>query len=335
MPTLDLQPLAGARFGRHVRVRDAHASADAIETLEAEAEALTGAFYEGHGFLLLTGLDVISSDPSQLVRLSRLFGPEVEDYTKTGSALTRVHPQVPEILVISNKAPMNQAPPARPTPPLTADGALPVQFPQRRGWHTDQSFRRPPPDISLFYCVEPAPIDQAQTLYADGISAYEGLSDAMKARIAGIEALHVQPGTGRSEVAVRAGETPQPLGPLQQPQRQPLVRVHPVTGQKALYLCESGQLDWIEGPIIGMEKGPDGAGAALVYELMSHFTSPPFTYVQEWRAGDLVVYDNRCTIHSATWFDGDSHERVMWRTTVRGNPGPEYADEPPSWLPAA
>ncbi|MFX4222582.1 MAG: TauD/TfdA family dioxygenase [Thalassobaculum sp.] len=68
---------------------------------------------------------------------------------------------------------------------------------------------------------------------------------------------------------------------------------------------------------------------------MSHFTSRPFTYVQEWRTGDLVIYDNRCTIHSATWFDGDAVDRVMWRTTVRGNPGPEYADEQPSWLPAA
>jgi taurine dioxygenase len=48
-----------------------------------------------------------------------------------------------------------------------------------------------------------------------------------------------------------------------------------------------------------------------------------------------VIYDNRCTIHSATWFDGDAVDRVMWRTTVRGNPGPEYAAEAPSWLPAA
>lgn len=335
MSKLDLQPLAGANFGRHVRVNDAKSDAEVIEALEAEAETLLKAFYDGHGFMLLTGLDSMARDPMHLVRLSRLFGPEVEDYRKTGMTLDRVHKEVPEILVISNAAPMNQTPPARPEPPLTADGKLPVQFPHRRGWHTDQSYRRPPPDISLFYCVKPAPIDQAQTLYADGISAYEALSDEMKARIEGVDALHVQPGSGRSEVAVKAGETPKPLGPLQQPQRQPLVRVHPVTGQKALYLCESGQLDWIDGPIAGMEKGPDGDGARLVYELMGHFTSAPYTYVQEWRAGDLVIYDNRCTIHSATWFDGDAVSRVMWRTTVRGNPGPEYSDEAPSWLPAA
>lgn len=335
MSKLDLQPLAGAGFGRHVRVKDAKTDAEVIEALEGEADTLLTAFYDGHGFMLLTGLHSMARDPSQLVRLSRLFGPEVEDYTKTGMILDRVHKEVPEILVISNAAPMNQKPPARPQPALTDDGALPVQFPHRRGWHTDQSYRRPPPDISLFYCVHPAPIDQAQTLYADGISAYEALSEEMKARIEGVEALHVQPGTGRAELAVRAGETPKPLGPLQQAQRQPIVRTHPVTGQKALYLCESGQLDWIEGPIVGMEKGVDGDGARLVYELMSHFTSRPFTYVQEWRTGDLVIYDNRCTIHSATWFDGDAVARVMWRTTVRGNPGPEYADEQPSWLPAA
>lgn len=335
MPSLDIQPLPGATFGRKVGVAGARTDAEVIEALEADADALLKAFYEGHGFMLLTGLESMTREPSQLVRLSRLFGPEVEDYRRTGMTLDRVHQEVPEILVISNSPPMNQKPPARPEPALTADGRLPVQFPHRRGWHTDQSYRRPPPDISLFLCVHPAPIDQAQTLYADGVGAYQALPEATKARIDGVEALHVQPGTGRSELAVRAGETPKPLGPLQQPQRQPLVRVHPVTGEKALYLCESGQLDWIEGPIVGMEKGPDGDGAALVYELMSHFTGAPFTHVQEWRAGDLVIYDNRCTIHSATWFDGDAVSRVMWRTTVRGNPGPEYAEETPSWLPAA
>ena len=221
MSKLDLQPLAGANFGRHVRVTSATTDAEVIEALEAEADTLLSAFYDGHGFMLLTGLDSMARDPSQLVRLSRLFGPEVEDYTKTGMILDRVHKEVPEILVISNAAPMNQKPPARPEPALTADGKLPVQFPHRRGWHTDQSYRRPPPDISLFYCVKPAPIDQAQTLYADGISAYEALSDEMKARIEGVDALHIQPGSGRSEVAVKAGETPKPLGPLQQPQRQP------------------------------------------------------------------------------------------------------------------
>ena len=84
-----------------------------------------------------------------------------------------------------------------------------------------------------------------------------------------------------------------------------------------------------------MEKGPHGDGAKLVYELMSHYTDPRFVHVQDWSAGDLIVYDNRCTIHSATWFDADAHSRRMWRTTVRGNPGAMYAGEARSWLAAS
>lgn len=94
-------------------------------------------------------------------------------------------------------------------------------------------------------------------------------------------------------------------------------------------------MDWIDGPFEGLEPGPDGEGARLLYDLMRHYTQPRCVYVHEWRAGDLIIYDNRCTIHAATWFDADRHERVMWRTTIRGNPGAEYAGEAPSWLPRA
>ena len=92
-------------------------------------------------------------------------------------------------------------------------------------------------------------------------------------------------------------------------------------------------MDWIEGPLVGMEPGPDGGGAALLYELMSHLTQRRFTYAHDWDAGDIVIYDNRSLAHSATWFDATRHDRLMWRTTVTGNPGPEYAGEKRSWIP--
>ena len=63
---------------------------------------------------------------------------------------------------------MNRLPPKRPEPPLTADGKLPVQYPHRKGWHTDQSYRRPPPDISLFFAVAPVARDQDQAWRAEG-----------------------------------------------------------------------------------------------------------------------------------------------------------------------
>jgi taurine dioxygenase len=267
-----------------------------------------------------------------LVRLSEFFGPEVEDYRRTLTRAEAIHAGVPEIMLVQSVPPTSRKPPPLPDPPLTADGKIPVQYPHRRGWHTDQSYRRPPPDISLFYAVVPVPKGQGQTMFANGIAAYAALSPAQKARIDGVMGLHVQPGSGRSRDAVRNGETPRPLARHERSQAQPLVRIHPVSGKPALYMCEYGQMDWVDGPIVGMEPGPDGAGARLLDELMAHLTQRQFVYVHEWDPGDLVIWDNRCLVHAATWFDAASHERVMWRTTVHGNPGAAYAGERKSWL---
>jgi taurine dioxygenase len=327
-----VEPLPGARFGARVQLDGSERIESAIAALEAQPEALPTALYAHDGLLLLPGLEELADAPALLVRLSRLFGPEVEDYRETFTARGNIHPDVPQIFVVSNRPPTGRQPPPRPQPPLDADGKLPTRFPHRRGWHTDQSYRRPPPDVSLFYALVPAPPDQAQTLYANGIAAYDTLAPALKARIETLHGLHVMPGLGRSEPAVRAGETPAPLLAHQRAQRQPVVRVHPVTGRRALFLCEAGQMDWLDGPFEGMQPGPDGDGSRLLYELMAHYTDPRFTYAHAWTRGDLIVYDNRTLIHAATWFDAAAHQRVMWRTTVAGNPGAEYAGERKSWL---
>jgi taurine dioxygenase len=316
------RPLTGAAFGATVRL----AGADALpDDLPAVLDA-------AGGLLLIPGMTRISDDPALLVRLSYLFGPEVEDYRFTLTSRSSVHTTVPEIFIVSNVPPVSRMPPKQPDPPRTEDGGLPVQYPHRRGWHTDQSYRRPPPDISLFYAVTPVARDRGQTLFASGTLAYEALSADLKKRIEGLEGLHVQPGTGRSRDAVLRGEAPRPLGAHERAQRQPVVRIHPATGKPALYLCEYGQMDWIAGPFVGMEPGPHGEGARLLDELMSHMTRPEFVYVHEWTVGDVLVWDNRCLVHAATWFDAETENRVMWRTTVRGNPGAIYAGEKRSWI---
>jgi taurine dioxygenase len=208
-----------------------------------------------------------------------------------------------------------------------------VQYPHRKGWHTDQSYRRPPPDVSLFYAVTPVARERGQTIFASGYLAYEALPPDLKARVETLEGLHAQPGSGRSRGDAEAGKAPSPVLPHQRSQRQPVVRVHPVTGRKALYLCESGQMDWFDGPFVGLEPGPRGEGAKLLDQLMSHYTRPEFVYVHEWTQGDVLIWDNRCLIHTATWYDADTEQRMMWRTTVRGNPGALYAGEKRSWIP--
>ena len=328
-----VRPIPDSCFGAIIEFREPDLE-KSLDALEETPDLFLSALIDANGLFVLPGLGAITQQPELLLRLSRLFGPEVEDYRHTLSTRNLVHSEVPQILVLANQPPSNRQPPKQPEPPLTEDGELPVQFPHRSGWHTDQSFRRPPPDVSLFYAVTPSPRGTGQTLYASGTAAYQALSDALKTRISNLHGIHALPWTGRSETAVRSGEPPVMLLPHQRPQRQPLVRYHPVTGEPALFLCEDGQMDWVEGPIADMEPGPDGEGAALLYTLMSHFTERRFVYTHDWDVGDLVIHDNRNLIHSATWFDTENEIRHMWRTTVMGNPGREYQDELPSWIPA-
>jgi taurine dioxygenase len=327
-------PLSGASFGGLLVLLGEAGAHRFIEAAERDPASLPRALADSQGLLLLPGMEAMVDEPALLARLSRLFGPEVENYREILTPLNMVHETVPEIFLVSNTPPASRPPPRQPDPPLTVDGKLPTQFPHRLGWHTDQSYRRPPPDISVFLAVVPVPQGQGQTLFADGAAAYAALPPVLKARLDGLEGLHVRPGTGRSRDAVLAGETPRPLGSHERPQRQPVVRVHPVTGRRSLYLCESGQMDWLEGPLVGMPPGPHGDGADLLFELMTHMTRPEFVYVHEWTRGDVLVWDNRCLVHAATWFDAETERRVMWRTTVRGNPGAAYAGERKSWIAA-
>jgi len=320
------KPLPGANFGATVRL--------ANKLGKNMPEGLPQVLDDAGGLLLIPGLSEVSEDPSLLVTLSYLFGPDVEDYRTLLTRVTMAHETVPEIFMVTNMVPGARPPPKQPKPPLTADGKLPVQYPHRTGWHTDQSYRRPPPDISLFYAATPVARGSGQTIFASGYLAYDALPSELKAKVDTLQGLHAQPGSGRSRGDVEAGKTPPAVLPHQRSQKQPVVRTHPVTGRKALYLCESGQMDWFDGPFVGMEPGPFGEGAKLLDRLMTHYTRPEFIYVHEWTQGDVLVWDNRCLIHAATWYDADKEQRMMWRTTVRGNPGAIYAGEKRSWVPA-
>jgi len=319
------RPLPGAAFGATVRL--------SRPLNEAMPDGLPQALADAGGLLLLQGLDEITKDPRLLVTMSYLLGPEVEDYRTLLTRTSMAHETVPEIFMVTNMVPNSRPPPLRPEPPLTADGKLPVQYPHRKGWHTDQSYRRPPPDISLFYAVSPVAKERGQTIFASGTLAYEALPADLKAKVENLQGLHCQPGTGRGRTDAEAGKTPPAILPHQRSQPQPVVRTHPVTGRKALYLCERSQMDWFDGPFVGVEPGPYGEGAKLLDALMTHYTRPEFIYVHEWTQGDVLVWDNRCLVHTATWYDAEKEQRMMWRTTVRGNPGALYAGEKRSWVP--
>jgi taurine dioxygenase len=318
-------PLPAAAFGATLRL--------ARPLSQKMPEGLPQALADAGGLLLVPGLGEIAGNPRLLLEMSYLFGPEVEDYRYLMSSQNVVHREVPEIFMVTNMVPNFRPPPLRPDPPLTADGRFPIRYPQRRGWHTDQSYRRPPPDISLFFAVNPVARERGQTLFASGTLAYDALPAGLKARVATLQGLHARPGSGRGRSDAEAGKARPQVAPHERSQPQPVVRAHPVTGRKALYLCERSQMDWFDGPFVGLEPGPWGDGAKLLDELMAHYTRPEFVYVHEWTEGDVLVWDNRCLAHTATWYDAATEQRMMWRTTVRGNPGALYEGEKRSWIP--
>ncbi len=331
---LSFHPLPAASFGVLAQV-DAPSTDAAVNGFLEAGPQIVERLNAAGGLMVVRGLAGLKDAPGDLVRISEVFGPEVENYRNTLTAARFFHDHVPELLVLSNLAPCNHPPPPRPEPPLTADGAFPVQFPHRANWHTDQSYRRPPPDITLLFGVINPPKDQGQTLFADCTAALAALPGDLRNQIDGLSGIHAAGWIGRTPADVRAGRAPKPLLAHQRPQRQPLVRPHPVTGRPALYICEEKQMDHVEGPIEGLAPGPDGKGARLLRQLLAHVTQPQFVYVHEWEEGDLVIGDNRCLLHAATWYDAEAHPRLMWRTTVMGNPGAAYDGEAKSWIPEA
>src|SRR5688572_26139331 len=101
------RPLAGASFGGLARLVGGGDAGAVVAAAEAEPQALPRALAASQGLLLLKGLDAIAGDASLLLRLSQLFGPEIEDYRSNLTPLHMVHPDVPEILIVSNAPPVN------------------------------------------------------------------------------------------------------------------------------------------------------------------------------------------------------------------------------------
>ena len=300
-----------------------------------QSARLVSEWHDAGGLLVLRGRLL---EPEALVRVGQTFG-EVENMVDTQMRPESIHEEVPEIFLVHNRN-FSRAIPARPK-----DGDHVLQWPQRKGWHSDQSYRKPPPDASIIYCVRPGADGQGDTFFCDNAAAFDALSPAEQAEAARRSIIHAASSLGRSEQSVRkhpgVGAPPSGNGieeriDFLEPQHQPVVRTHPVTGRRALYLGTSGQSDWLEGPVVGMEPGPDGAGGAWMGEHIHRATDPSRVYRHAWQAGDAVLYDNRVLMHAASWFDPKEQQREMWRLTVitPDGPGPEYADlaeKAPSW----
>jgi alpha-ketoglutarate-dependent 2,4-dichlorophenoxyacetate dioxygenase len=170
-------------------------------------------------------------------------------------------------------------------------------------WHTDLSFRQASATWSILHAkvIPPAGGD---TEFADTRAGYDELPDAMKTRLESLVAEHSLWHSSAKRGGYLPTEEERRSIP---PARHKLVQRHPVSGRNALYISSHAS------HIIGM---PFEEGETLLDELIEFATQPQFVYCHKWHVGDLVIWDNRCTMHRATPFEATDHVRDMWRTTI-------------------
>ena len=182
------------------------------------------------------------------------------------------------------------------------------------GWHSDWSFQEAPPAATLLHSKVIPPVG-GDTLYVDACRAYEALSPAMQAMIAPLQAIHSARQSYGSKGVFSKDTEKRTLQIIVSEEADaalthPLVRTHPVTGRKALFVS----------PVytVGIaDLTPEEAKAILGF-LFAHLTQERFIYRHKWREQMLLMWDNRCTMHFAEGgYDG--HLRLMHRTTVKGD----------------
>lgn len=172
------------------------------------------------------------------------------------------------------------------------------------GWHSDVSCDAEPPMGSILYIRE-CPPSGGDTLFASMYAAYEALSDRMKSYLAGLSAVHDGEPTYRGTYA-NYGIADKPTYPRAE---HPVVRTHPVTGKKALYVNRG-----FTTHLVGLPR--DESDAVLRY-LFDHAENPLFQCRFRWRANSIAFWDNRCAQHRAMW-DYWPHTRSGNRVTIKG-----------------
>ena len=185
-------------------------------------------------------------------------------------------------------------------------------------WHTDTSYRKRPSRCSLLYAKEVPYRDGkplGDTVFANTIAAYEALPEAMKRRLAGLKAIH------RYAMRRRVDNSPRPkLTAAQLAETpdiaHPIVRTHPHTGRKALYVTAGECI----GIVLANGEGmPEDEALDLIAELDAHCVRPEFCYRHRWQAGDLLMWDNASAMHLAICDYALPQRRLMHRTTVIGS----------------
>ena len=263
---------------------------DLTQPVSASDYAAIDDAFNTHAVLVFRGQPVTEA---QQVAFSKHFGPLIPttNYHRKGEK-QRLRAELADVSNIDHE-----------------NNMLPVDSERRQHslgnqlWHTDASFKHVPARCSLLAAHEVPPTG-GETEFADMRAAFDALSQARKDEI---EDLVVEHSIYRSRERMGFTGYNETTRAELPPVQQVLVRTHPGSGRKTLYLAAhaSHVLGW------PLEKGQ-----ALIDELIAHATQPQFTYAHHWQVGDIVMWDNRCTMHRARPYEDLKYRRDMRRSTV-------------------
>jgi taurine dioxygenase len=279
--TLKLRRLS---YGLGAEVCDIDVSAPLTES---EFGEIYQAFLD-HCILLFRDQDVTREEH---IEFSRRFG----ELDRHDAFPSDPHPQYPELMVVTN----DSAP----------DGTPSISRYTGRRWHTDMSQTLQPAAGSLLRCWR-CPDVGGDTQFANMYKAYDALSSGMKALIGELHGVHYA-GTRKLENTSADQAHADEQRRISPPVAHPVARAHPETGRKAIYLGEK---------VKRFEGWTEEESRPLIRYLNDHAVQPEFVYRHQWRPNDIVLWDNRCTMHQALGdFDG-TQSRYMERSTVLGTP---------------
>ncbi len=264
-------------------------------------DAVSRAFFE-HEVAVFPGQTLT---PAQQVAFTSRFGT-LEHHVRKEARLS----DHPEMFILSNK--------------LDAEGKAIGAQDAGRFWHSDLSYKREPSLLSALYAVE-IPLKNGKPLgdthFASSTAAYAALPDPMKQKLQGLKNIHSYRDYRLKNYAAQQDDMQRGIRTVQEhaptPEQlasvpdmaTPVVRTHPVTGRRGLFVNE--------GHTSHMADMPHEEGDALLRQLYAHIIQPEFVYTHHWAPGDLLMWDNIAVQHKAT-FDYDPLPRLLYRTTVRG-----------------
>jgi alpha-ketoglutarate-dependent taurine dioxygenase len=298
---------------------------DMLEDPSFQQEAVS--LWQRHGGVFIArGSDLEDATPDEILAWSRVFGT-VHGVVSPGRENMMVGDT--PILRIGNARDDKNRPVAQQSdvPPLTSDDDVRYNPKTRRPvWHTDFGASDRPVG-TVFHC-RVAPPEGGDTLFADMRAGFASLPPDRQRELEGLEAICSQahhdkkislytPGYPTLTAEQRAASPTY---------RLPLVLRHPETGIPAIYGLNSSTSAVVpKGTPITQEQmdkwdleGIEDESMAVYHDLLPHLTGPEFTVRWRWRAGDIVTWDNRSTMHSATGFDSARFPREMWRVTLSG-----------------